>query len=781
MNLLDSIDKSSYTLLFSDETEMSPYGASRSSNTTRGRSFVPGGNSQQSSATNNTVSTTTAASNGGVKSHTVLNMKTTLVNGSDYDNNCDNNKGDSESDDVESQEKKPLVSAEVVNSGPPAVKPVNSLGITTTDPTALSAPTVPTSPPGHSSYNLIPSSGTVNFSNMNKLTEQYNIGELLNSSKPQTATLLISPSMGAPVGSMNQQQHLVQQRTADPYSSSAGKQVSTGGMEELRGSTSNWGPDSFNSNLSTGSDGVNSYSEGQKVLPSTYFIKDYSNIFGNIANKYETEELNGEVAKLPINNTAQGNKMFLIGLSSNVDDNDDDEERDLMENEDQFQSATEEMGGDGDHDRGDQDPLLVRPPPKQNVFHQFIRSATKSTKNNRRPSRNVKHSSFGKSSQGTSSCSSRSALIKEVEPPHDDNDNGDDNVSATSSADGSRTGRRCSIGILLAAISCVFFATSALIVKISNLHPMELLAVRGTIQGILISPIVITSKNSFMGPSGSRSLLLARAVLGAVALVMGFASIHLIQLSDAATVIFTSPVFVSIFACLCLGEVCSWFDVSMIALTLVGVLLVSKPSFAFVSSGSWTGIVGTICGLIAAMLTALAFIVLRQLKQVHYSVVVFWFSTVLAMFGAILTIALDGFTLPRTWAAVMECIGIGFCGFMGQILLTKALQSENALPIAVTRTFDIVLAFFYQITLLHDTPDWYSYLGSVLVVSCVLLTAFRRWYKESITKRYQRIHKVPDDEPSMIDDNLHESSSSPPPPTHTTNHHNRQLHHQEDT
>ena len=360
--------------------------------------------------------------------------------------------------------------------------------------------------------------------------------------------------------------------------------------------------------------------------------------------------------------------------------------------------------------------------------------------------------------------------MKEVSPSEGQDDDGGDSTSIiTGSADNRGNGSHCSIGILLAAISCFFFATSALIVKISSLHPMELLAVRGTIQGILVSPIVVSTGNSFLGPRGTRSLLLSRAVLGAVALVMGFASIHLIPLADAATVIFTSPVFVSIFACLCLGEVCSWFDVSMIAMTLVGVLLVSKPSFSFISTGTWTGIVGTICGLIAAMLTALAFIVLRQLKQVHYSVVVFWFSTVLAMFGAVLTVALDGFTFPTSLASILECIGIGFCGFMGQILLTKALQSENALPIAVTRTFDIVLAFFYQITLLHDTPDWYSYLGSVLVVSCVLLTAFHRWYKESTKRKYTRVNKIQDD-----DENQHESMSSS---SSSSLHNQRQTHH----
>lgn len=315
------------------------------------------------------------------------------------------------------------------------------------------------------------------------------------------------------------------------------------------------------------------------------------------------------------------------------------------------------------------------------------------------------------------------SLSDEESPHHDQHAPKGDDLSPSSRG-------KCSIGILLAAISCVFFATSALIVKVSRLHPMQLLCVRGALQALFISPIVLSTGNCFFGPAGSRALLLARAVLGSVSLIMSFASIHLIPLADAATCIFTSPVFVSLFACICLKELCSWFDVSMILLTLLGVVLVSQPSFNFISTGSWTSILGTICGLAAAMLTALAFIVLRQLKHVHYSVTVLWFSVVLAGFGAVLMIALDGFRMPSDWSDVVDCVGIGICGFLGQILLTKALQIENAGPCAVARTLDIVLAFFYQITLLHDTPDWYSYLGSFLVVSCVLLTAFRRWYRE---------------------------------------------------
>jgi len=448
----------------------------------------------------------------------------------------------------------------------------------------------------------------------------------------------------------------------------------------------------------------------------TYYHENAPNRLSNIRYQNLTQTQSSPAAR---NNFLQDDTSGLIGISK--ENEADCEDQNSSSNNSPFQSATEDVGTDGDQDR---DPLLFKTPPKQSVFHQFISSAKVSTSKMgvrmSKPLTAITERSKTDSSNGFAAAGSSSS-----------NSIRSNNKTPTEELS-ERPSSKCSVGIFLAAVSCIFFATSALIVKVSTLHPMELLCARGLLQAIFITPIVISTGNNLLGPPGSRALLLARAVLGAVSLVMSFASIHLIPLADAATLIFTSPVFVSLFGRMCLGEACSWFDVTMIIFTLLGVILVSQPSFNFLTMGSWSSVVGTVCGLAAAMLTALAFIVLRQLKHVHYSVTVLWFSTVLAAFGAVLTIALDGFTLPTQWTNIMECVGIGLCGFLGQILLTKALQIENAGPCAVARTLDIVLAFFYQITLLHDTPDWYSYLGSFLVVSCVLLTAFRRWYKERL-------------------------------------------------
>lgn len=63
----------------------------------------------------------------------------------------------------------------------------------------------------------------------------------------------------------------------------------------------------------------------------------------------------------------------------------------------------------------------------------------------------------------------------------------------------------------------------------------------------------------------------------------------------------------------------------------------------------------------------------------------------------------------------------------GQILLTLALQMENAGPVAIARSADIVFAFIWQIVFFKDVPNAFSLTGAFLVTSSVIITALRKW------------------------------------------------------
>jgi len=292
-------------------------------------------------------------------------------------------------------------------------------------------------------------------------------------------------------------------------------------------------------------------------------------------------------------------------------------------------------------------------------------------------------------------------------------------------------------GIIMAIGSSFFFSLSSLIVKlVPDIHPIALAAYR--FAGILLPsiPIVIYNEQDPF-PKGKRLLLLLRAFLGTTSLMSQFYALRHMPLADASVIIFSVPVFVAIFARIFLKEECGLFHVFTIFLTLCGCVLIARPPFLFGSmndssmqkdsgaqDATFWGAMSALCGTLFA---ANVYVVLRSLKGIHYSVI-------MSTFGAFAVVQ----TLLSTW--VMGELCLPACGhnrylmvllavfsFAGQILLTMALQREQAGPVAIARSADVIFAFIWQMIFLNEIPGWMSLLGALLVVSSVLLTGIRKW------------------------------------------------------
>lgn len=68
---------------------------------------------------------------------------------------------------------------------------------------------------------------------------------------------------------------------------------------------------------------------------------------------------------------------------------------------------------------------------------------------------------------------------------------------------------------------------------------------------------------------------------------------------------------------------------------------------------------------------------------------------------------------------------------MGVTKLLLLFRYEKAGPVSVTRTSNIVLSYIWEITILHEQPEWTSLLGAGMVSSCVVLLAVNKWRKEN--------------------------------------------------
>lgn len=91
---------------------------------------------------------------------------------------------------------------------------------------------------------------------------------------------------------------------------------------------------------------------------------------------------------------------------------------------------------------------------------------------------------------------------------------------------------------------------------IQDVHPGQLAVSRFVGIFLLTIPMIVYYDLNPFGPPALRHLLILRGVAGATSLLLRFFAFHYLPIADASVIIFSIPVFVSIFAWLFL-KVCS--------------------------------------------------------------------------------------------------------------------------------------------------------------------------------------------------------------------------------
>jgi len=290
------------------------------------------------------------------------------------------------------------------------------------------------------------------------------------------------------------------------------------------------------------------------------------------------------------------------------------------------------------------------------------------------------------------------------------------------------------LGLLLASISSLFFSLCSVIVKwMVDVDPMELAFCRFV--GVLLPaiPIVIYRQEEPF-PKGKRLMLILRSFAGTTGLMLSFYAFRHMPLADANVVVFSVPVFVAIFARIFLKEPCGWFNVVTVVLTLIGVVLITRPPFLFSNTvpplgddKGETNFWGAIAAFSATLFGANVYVLLRALKGLHYSVIMTNFGGYAIFQTLLITYLFGSFCIPKCGLNRILIVALAFFSFSGQILLTMALQMEQAGPVAIARSADIVFAFIWQILFFGEVPNLFSVCGAILVVSSVLLTGVRKW------------------------------------------------------
>ncbi|ODN00876.1 Solute carrier family 35 member G1 [Orchesella cincta] len=308
-----------------------------------------------------------------------------------------------------------------------------------------------------------------------------------------------------------------------------------------------------------------------------------------------------------------------------------------------------------------------------------------------------------------------------------------------------RTGWKRYIGIILAIMSSMVFALGVLIVKsLPQYHPYSVSFWR--FQGVLLPTLPMVFYYRFVkkepifdsicpatAPGHLKTIILLffRGVTGASAVTLQFYSLQFISMADSSVIAFSTPVFVSLASHVFLGEKSGFVPVISGVITLLGVGVITRPPlFTGESEFDRETLIGAGLALGCMVLATATFLLLRYLRQLHFSLI----TVIFGFWGSFQSLALSAsiskFQPPEGVEHWMMAIGLASVTFIGQTCITLAFKFEQAGTVSLCRTCDVLFAYLWQFVFLGVVPDAYSLVGGVIVILGVLVIAFRKFLSE---------------------------------------------------
>lgn len=226
-----------------------------------------------------------------------------------------------------------------------------------------------------------------------------------------------------------------------------------------------------------------------------------------------------------------------------------------------------------------------------------------------------------------------------------------------------------------------------------------------------------------------------RGFLLFVAYTTYFMGLAALPLADVAALRFSSPLFLTIFSVLLLGEVVGVRRWTALIVGFVGVLFIVQPGTAAFT-------LGRIFVLITSVTYALSSILTRWLRTTDSSATMAFYSTlvylgsalilspIVVQFGDASTVDPSIAFLVRAWAwptmgDLLIMIALGFIWSLGMFCVAKAYSLALASVAAPFEYLTLPINVMWGYLLWHEVPDATIWIGALLTISSGLYILYR--------------------------------------------------------
>jgi drug/metabolite transporter (DMT)-like permease len=266
-------------------------------------------------------------------------------------------------------------------------------------------------------------------------------------------------------------------------------------------------------------------------------------------------------------------------------------------------------------------------------------------------------------------------------------------------------------------LGAFFFSVMSLGVKLAGqrIPSQEIVLVRGLCNVVLTYAMLRRARMALLG---SRPLaLVLRGLLGYAALSCFYYALVRLPLADATVLQYTNPIWTALLAGWLLGERFRPREAALVIASLLGVVLIARPSIVF-GGDERLDLVAVGVALLGSIFSASAYVTVRKLARTEDPLTIVFYFALVTVPGAVPGVLANAvWPTPAEWVLLL---GIGLSAQAGQVYLTRGLQLEPAGRATAVGYLQIVFAAAWGALAFGEIPDVWTFAGALVILFSTL-------------------------------------------------------------
>jgi drug/metabolite transporter (DMT)-like permease len=268
-------------------------------------------------------------------------------------------------------------------------------------------------------------------------------------------------------------------------------------------------------------------------------------------------------------------------------------------------------------------------------------------------------------------------------------------------------------------MSAFGFATMGALVKatyMQGIPVLEIVAARALVSALLSYGDVRRKGISLWGHR--KGLLFARGAAGAMALFCVYSALVMIPFAEATVIQYLHPMFTALLAVIFLNERLRQSTMVCMLMSFAGLLIIVRPDFLFgdlSANYSYWAITLAVAG---ALGSAIAYVLVKKLNETEDTSVIIFYFPIIALPLSLILLG-DDWVMPQGWTWLMLLM-VGITTQVGQIGLTKAMQTASASQATSFSYLQVVFAIGLGVMFFDEIPTVWTLLGAL----CILASAW---------------------------------------------------------